>query len=366
MRQVGPVRAVGAVSGATLGGVKAAVVVTDGVTVEAFEQADTRPYSEEEQALLRAAAGRWPGEAGVQEAAELVETATAELLARFDAVELAGFAGHRLAHEPRGRGSHAAGDGAVLAEVLGLPVIWDFRASDMELGGQGAPMAAFFHHALARRIGAEEPIGFLHLGATGSLTWVDPRKERPEAAGALLAFETGPGVAALDTLLRARRGLAMDQDGDLAKQGKAEEAVVAGVLRDPFFRRIPPKALATRDFSGLLLAVAGLSDADAAATLTEAVAAAQAAALEHLPGVPQGLLVSGGGRLNPALMAALRARVPCPVLPVEEAGLDGDMLAAQAWAFLAVRVLRGLPTSCQGSTGVAAAVGGGQVSRPGR
>ena len=76
------------------------------------------------------------------------------------------------------------------------------------------------------------------------------------------------------------------------------------------------------------------------------------------------MLVAGGGRHNATLMAMLRARLPFPVLPVEDADLDGDMLEAQAFAFLAVRVLRGLPTSCPGTTGVAAAVGGGRISRP--
>jgi len=76
------------------------------------------------------------------------------------------------------------------------------------------------------------------------------------------------------------------------------------------------------------------------------------------------LLVTGGGRHNRAMMAELSRRMNCPVLPVEEAGLDGDMLEAQAFAFLAMRVARGLPTSCPGTTGVPAAVGGGQISRP--
>ena len=75
-------------------------------------------------------------------------------------------------------------------------------------------------------------------------------------------------------------------------------------------------------------------------------------------------MVTGGGRLNPAMMERLKEQAPCPVDAVEDHGLNGDMLEAQAFAYLAVRVLRGLPTSAPGTTGVAAPVGGGQISRP--
>ena len=107
-----------------------------------------------------------------------------------------------------------------------------------------------------------------------------------------------------------------------------------------------------------------LGDADAAATLMGMAAAAVLRGMEHCPEPPDRLLVTGGGRKNPVLMEMLRVSLDCPVHPVEEVGLDGDMLEAQAFAYLAVRVARGLPTSCPTTTGVKMAVGGGQVSRP--
>jgi anhydro-N-acetylmuramic acid kinase len=107
-----------------------------------------------------------------------------------------------------------------------------------------------------------------------------------------------------------------------------------------------------------------LSDADAAATLTAMCAAAVVQGMEHCPSPPAQVLVTGGGRRNPVMMEMLRAGLDCPVAPVESVGLDGDMLEAQAFAHLAVRVARGLPTSCAGTTGVRAAVGGGILSWP--
>ena len=364
MRASGAIWALGAMSGTSLDGVDAALVLTDGQTIAEFGADAYRAYTEDERAVIRAAFGRWPGESGVAEAAEVVETAHAEVLARFSGVEVVGFHGQTLAHDPRGRGTHQAGNGALLAEVLGVPVVWDFRSNDVQMGGQGAPLAPFFHHACARFAGLERPVAFLNLGGVGNLTWVDPLVERPEMPGALMAFDTGPANAPLNDLMLARRGLAQDAGGQLAGSGSVDEAVVTAFLTHPYFFKMPPKSLDRNDFPGLLAAVLHLSDADAAATLTACAAAAVARGAEHFPKPVARVLVCGGGRHNAALMAALSARMGLSVEPVEAIGLNGDMLEAQAFAYLAVRVMRGLPTSAPATTGVPAAVGGGRISRP--
>lgn len=357
------VTVLGMMSGTSLDGVDGAVLHTDGERIAGFGPTSYRAYTPSERAVLRAALGRWPGEDGVEDAAELVETAHAELMARFDGVDLAGFHGQTLAHDPRGRGTHQAGSGAVLAMIAGYPVVWDFRSSDIQLGGQGAPLAPFYHFALARHIGATAPVAFLNLGGVGNVTWVDPSRARPEDDGALLAFDTGPANAPLDDLCLARRGLAHDESGTLAASGQVDADVVRAFMEDSYFYRMPPKSL-DRDFSGLLANVAHLSDADALATVSECAATAVAEAFAHFPGDPAQLLVCGGGRQNTDLMRRIALRLSCAMTPVESVGLDGDMLEAQAFAYLAVRVARGLPTSCPGTTGVGAAVGGGQISTP--
>jgi len=233
------------------------------------------------------------------------------------------------------------------------------------MGGQGAPLAPFFHHALARHIGEKGPVAFLNLGGVGNISWVDPRLAEPQAPGACLAFDTGPANAPVNDLMRARLGQPQDQGGALAAAGRADEAVVARFLSLPYFYRMPPKSLDRNDFHDLLDQVAPLGDADAARTLTACAAAAVARGAEHFPAPVARLLVTGGVRHNAALMDELAARLPgVAVEPVEAAGLNGDMIEAQAFAWLAVRVARGLPTSGPSTTGVAAAIGGGQISRP--
>jgi anhydro-N-acetylmuramic acid kinase len=364
MRKEGALWALGAMSGTSLDGVDAAMIKTDGHAVFAFGPSAYRPYTPAEQDRLRAALGQWPGDAAVAPAAEVVETAHAEVLARFTGAEVLGFHGQTLAHDPAGRGTHQCGNGALLAQLLGLPTVWDFRSSDVTIGGQGAPLAPFYHYALARHINAVEPLAFLNLGGVGNLTWIDPTAPGPESPGALLAFDTGPANAPLNDLMRSRLGLARDEAGALAASGAADEAFVAMVLKDPWFNHPPPKSLDRNDFHGLIDQVEMLSDADAAATLTAIAAASVAAAQIHFPAPVARILVTGGGRQNPTLMAELRRRIPCPILPVEDVGLDGDMLEAQAFAFLAVRVLRKMATSGPDTTGAPALVGGGQISRP--
>lgn len=364
MRKDGALWALGTMSGTSLDGVDAAMIKTDGHAVFAFGPSAYRPYSPEEQDTLRAALGQWPGDGKVEAAAEVVETAHAEVLARFSGAELLGFHGQTLAHDPKGRGTHQCGNGALLAQLLGLPTVWDFRSSDVTIGGQGAPLAPFYHFALARHIGATEPLAFLNLGGVGNITWIDPTAPGPESPGALLAFDTGPANAPINDLMRDRLGLSHDERGALAASGEVDEAFVSSVLKDPWFDAQPPKSLDRNDFHGLIDRMEMLSDADAAATLTAIAAATVAAAQIHFPAPVTRILVTGGGRHNPVLMAELRRRLACPVLAVEEVGLDGDMLEAQAFAFLAVRVLRKMATSSPDTTGAPALVGGGQISRP--
>ncbi len=363
-----PVWAMGCMSGTSMDGVDAALVETDGKVITAFGPTAFQPYDDHQRQTLRSALGKWHDDPEVPKAARIVETVHREVIARLmlddPAARLLGFHGQTFAHDPRGRGTHQAGDGQVLAQTLGLPVVWDFRSADVGLGGEGAPLVPFFHHACARFIGADAPLAFLNLGGVGNITWVDPGKQAPDAPGACLAFDTGPANAPLDDLMQARLGKSRDEGGALALSGSVHVPVIDTFLTHPYFHRIPPKSLDRNDFPDLSDGVARLSAPDALRTLAACAAAAVARGLEHCPTPPTRLLVSGGGRHNAALMTELRARLPMPVDDIDTTGLNGDMLEAQAFAYLAVRVARGMTTSSPSTTGVAAAVGGGTVSHP--
>jgi anhydro-N-acetylmuramic acid kinase len=361
MLQTGVVTALGTMSGTSLDGVDAAVLQTDGERIFGFGPSEYRAYSFEEQTILKAHLGRWPDEDCTQ-AAGIVEDAHLAVMRPFEGVDIAGFHGQTLAHDPGGRGTHQCGDGARLAKALGYPVAWDFRTSDVAQGGQGAPLAPFYHFALAKWIRADAAMAFLNLGGVGNITWVDASRDDPADPAALLAFDTGPANAPMNDLMRGRHGQDFDAGGAIAAQGQVDDAIVAAFMAHPYFAKPAPKSLDRNAFEGLSDAVNLLSDMDALATLAQAVVHSVVEALRLCPSMPQRLLVTGGGRHNETLMSGLADSLPCDVAPVEAVGLDGDMLEAQAFAYLAVRVARGLPISSPQTTGVAHPVTGGCIA----
>ena len=355
-------RAIGLMSGTSMDGVDAAWIQTDGHRIEGFGQGHFTPYTAEERSVLVAAQGLWPGTGNALGAtAEIVERRHLAAVRALPAADVVGFHGQTLAHDPVGRRTHQLGDGAALAAKLAMPVVWDFRTADMQAGGEGAPLAPFFHHALARWAGMREPVAFLNLGGVGNVTWVDPRIPQPEAPGALLAFDTGPANALLDDFMQERTGVPQDLSGAQASRGALWHRAHP-VFDDPYFDVPPPKSLDRNGFREVSKAAREMETRDGAAFLTAFTIHAVRRARAHLPSPPARWLVCGGGRRNATMMAWLGTSLDGDVDPVEAVGLDGDMLEAQAFAYLAVRVLKGLATSAPGTTGCASPVCGGRIS----
>ena len=354
----------GTMSGTSLDGVDAAMVRTDGTRVLEFGRTEYRPYSPGEREILRSALGREDG-SEIDVAADVVETAHVELLSGFVDADLVAFHGQTTLHLPEEGRTRQIGDGQSLTRALGVPVVSDFRSEDMRHGGQGAPLAPFYHFALARMLEISEPVAFLNIGGVANLTWLDPSREAPESPGACLAFDTGPGNAPINDLCQARLNAALDQDGRLTSAGTVDAGILERLLESQdYFARTPPKSLDRNTFSEWLTEVETCSPENPAATLAAGVAQAVAIGLTHCPTVPARVLVSGGGRKNSGLMALVSEALDCPVQPAEVTGIDGDMLEAQAFAYLAARVRSGLPTSAPGTTGAAKPVCGGTISLP--
>ena len=353
--------AVGLMSGTSLDGVDAATLVTDGIAVERLGPALTIPYEAGLRERLRAILGGVGAVAEVEREITLFHAAAVrQLLAdnQLSAAEIdvVGFHGHTILHRPHERRTWQIGDGALLARELGIPVVADFRSADVAAGGQGAPLVPVFHRALAT--GIERPLAVLNLGGVGNVTWIGEDDQ-------LLAFDTGPGNALIDDWALAHTGKPVDIGGKLANMGRADADAVASFALHPFFDRIPPKSLDRDDFRAFASRLAaGKGAADGAATLTAFTARAAALARRHFPKPVARWLVCGGGRHNPAIMAALRAEMNVAVEAVEAVGWDGDALEAQAFAYLAVRSLRGLPLTYPETTGGPAPSLGGRLFRP--
>jgi len=361
-----PIRALGLMSGTSMDGVDAAVLVTDGVDIQDFAESAFRPFTPFEIETLTKAQGLWPEDDPevLSAALDVIQSAHADIIGEFENIDLVGFHGQTLNHDPDNSRTFQLGDGTELASRTGIQTAWDFRTADMRSGGQGAPLAPFFHFACAKWAGLSEPTAFLNLGGVGNVTLIDPNKASPDVKGALLAFDTGPANAPLNDLMQSRLAKAFDENGDLAAQGRVDETILTRVLQRPFFAQKPPKSLDRHDFHDALDLVAHLSDADAAATLTALPAVCVAANQSHLPIQPKHWYICGGGAQNPTLMSELENRLLGSVHVIEDIGLDGDMLEAQAFAYLAARTLRELPISAPKTTGVTEPKRGGKIATP--
>jgi len=349
-------RAIGLMSGTSLDGIDAAVIETDGETISEFGPWLTATYDDDLRERLRGALGQTAPagiDALIHDLTIAHERVVRALLSQGNLssgdIEIIGFHGHTIDHRPDDGVTWQIGDGALLAENTRINVVCDFRTADVAAGGQGAPFASLFHQALCAEV--ETPVCVLNIGGISNVTWIGGKGRPP------IAFDSGPGNGLIDEWVHQRAGVGFDDGGRIASSGVVDPSVVARYLAMPYFAAPPPKSLDRLDFD--LTPVANLSTEDGAATLTAVTCEAIARAMEHLPEAPKKWLVTGGGRHNPVLMNGLNRLLDAPVVPVEDVGWNGDALEAQAFAFLAVRSLAGLPLSLPTTTGVAKPMAGG-------
>ncbi len=274
-----------------------------------------------------------------------------------EAIDVIGFHGQTVLHRPEIGLTVQLGDGQLLADLTGIPVVYDFRAADMLAGGQGAPLVPVYHKVLANLIEVR-PVAFVNIGGISNITYVGDGAE-------LLAFDTGPGNALIDQWVSAHAGIPFDAGGRIASEGNIIPAIVERYLSNPFFEKPGPKSLDRSDFEPL--GDTGLDLADGARTLTRMTAEAILASAEHLADYPKRWVICGGGRLNDMLMHDLRdmaAKNDSEVLSSDHLGLDGDMMEAEAFGYLAVRSLKGLPLTFPRTTSCREPVTGGILAKP--
>jgi anhydro-N-acetylmuramic acid kinase len=298
-------------------------------------------------------------------------------------LHLIGSHGQTVYHDPpSGRRSGATlqmGEADVIARRTGVPTVADFRTADVAAGGSGAPLVPFVDWLLFRK--AAEAQVFLNVGGIANLTYVTERFEN------VLAFDTGPGNALVDEIIRTSTGRAdaIDDGGRLAMGGTVDSRAVDAFLTHPYFAAAPPKSTGKETFgreaTGRLAELVhpgsdigvldndGLSDLLATAVSVTARSVQGAFAFLPKDPAPTRVVVSGGGMRNRALMTELaRLLEPCPVLALDDpdmdAGLrmDPDAKEALAFAVLADRAVAGKPGNVPAATGASGRVVLGKIS----
>ena len=363
-------KAIGTMSGTSMDGVDVALIETDGERILSLGPSGYRPYSDAERATLRQALSdavqltardQRPGALAAAE--RLVTDAHRDAVKTFVAehnieprdVAVVAFHGQTVLHRPADRLTVQIGDGAALARALAMPVVSDLRGADVAAGGQGAPLVPAYHRALVRTLDREGPVVVVNIGGVGNISYIDGET--------LIACDTGPGNALLDDFMQRMTGSAVDRDGARAARGRVDEGWIASVLAQPFFAKPPPKSLDRNDFAHLTLP--DMSVEDGAATLTALTAASIAHIASKLPRRPNGWIVVGGGANNPTMLRMLAERVrPARVERAADLGWQGDAIEAQAFGFLAVRSLKGLPLTFPSTTGVPTPLTGGVLAKP--
>lgn len=365
--------AIGLMSGTSMDGIDVALLETDGLTTVQRGPSLFVPYEAAFRRRIEASLAdakaickrdERPGDLAAVEME--ITTRHAQAVAQFLSangltctdIDIIGFHGQTVLHRPDIGMTVQLGDGAALARKTGIAVVADMRANDMAHGGQGAPLVPVYHAALAAGLDGEAEVAFVNIGGISNVTFVGSGHDP-------VAFDSGPGNALIDQWVQALAGIPFDDGGRIASEGAVDEARVHAAMALPFFAKGPPKSLDRNDFSPDL--VKGMELSDGARTLTAITAHAIFAAADHAPNPPNTWILCGGGRLNRSLVRHLEeitAIAGHRVMLAEEAGFNGDAMEAEAWAYLAVRSLKGLPLTFPATTGVREPVTGGVLYVP--
>lgn len=237
---------------------------------------------------------------------------------------------------------------ALLAELTGIDVVADFRSRDVAAGGQGAPLAPFFHRSMFAQPG--QSVGVLNIGGISNLTLL-------RADGSMLGFDCGPGNALMDGWCLQHLGQEYDAQGQWAAGGKPLPALLKELLSDPYFSRAPPKSTGRDLFNrpwldNKLAAASGASPQDVQATLAELTAGACAADVTRYEPTLQRLVVCGGGAYNSHLMQRLQSLLGAvTVASSADFGLPPLQVEATAFAWLARKTVRRQKLELESTTG---------------
>jgi anhydro-N-acetylmuramic acid kinase len=362
--------AIGLMSGTSMDGIDLALIKTDGLgLVEKGPWANVT-YTPQQRSILRQAMEEAVelkdriARPGVLAAAEAMITAAhAQIVSEFLAaghmqpnhVDVVGFHGQTILHRPQDSLTVQLGNGAALAQMLKIPVVYDMRAADIAAGGHGAPLVPVFHQALVTAAKLEGPVAVINLGGVGNITYIDGESDP-------IAFDTGPGNALIDDEMRLRFGTDYDEDGRIGGQGQVNQSALSVLMAHPYFNAALPKSLDRNAFSRE--PVVSLANEEAVATLTAFTAESLRAAQKLLPKPPKLWVIAGGGALNPTLMAMISNRLSAKVVIADDLGWPAQLMEAQAWAYLAVRSLKGLPLTFPTTTGVPTPLTGGMLAQP--
>ena len=276
-------------------------------------------------------------------------------------IDLIGFHGQTVFHDPQKKISKQLGDGKLLSQLTKKKVVYNFRQNDLENGGQGAPFAPIFHNALANKIDKKFNLGFpiniLNIGGIANITttvsWQDLWDKNK-----IYAYDIGPGNCLIDEWIRKNSKKKYDKDGLIAKSGKIDELILNQAIENFSTDYNYEKSLDIKDFD--IFFAKGLSLENGAATITNFTAKLISDGMNFVNG--NKWLVCGGGRKNKYLLENIKNNLKeFDINLIDKYEIDGDFIESQAFAFLAIRSLEGMPISFPSTTRCNESITGGII-----
>ena len=285
-----------------------------------------------------------------------------------DKIDLVGFHGQTIYHNPKNLISKQLGNGELLSQLVNTDVIYDFRQNDLKQGGQGAPLTPIFHNLISsiisNKYNIKNPIHVLNIGGISNLTKTVPVSEIESIKG----FDVGPGNCLIDEWIRNNSSKRYDEFGKIGRSGSVNELILNQAI-DNFKINTYTNSLDIKDFDTSF--VRGLSLEDGCATLTKFTAYLIANGIKycHLSNnqIKENYLICGGGRKNNFLIDCIKQELfnqkNINIDLIDNYNLNGDFIESQAFGYLAIRSYLNLPISFPGTTGCKNKVTGGVLAR---
>ncbi|WP_440933153.1 anhydro-N-acetylmuramic acid kinase [Candidatus Pelagibacter sp.] len=280
-------------------------------------------------------------------------------------IDLIGFHGQTIFHNPNEKITNQLGDGKLLSQMVKKKVIYDFRQADIQNNGQGAPLTPIFHHILSKKINQnfniKFPIGFLNIGGIANVTKVI--NDSDNFQNNLSAFDIGPGNCLIDEWVRNNSNKKFDKNGELADAGKVDQLILNQAI-DNFKINSYFQSLDIKNFD--VSFARGLSLEDGCATITDFTAYLIAEGLKYISQKNSiKFLICGGGRKNSNLIYCIKKYISnennITLEIIDNYNLNGDYIESQAFGFLAIRSFLNLPISFSATTGCTEFTVGGKL-----
>jgi anhydro-N-acetylmuramic acid kinase len=346
-------KSIGLMSGTSMDGVDLALIESDGKSVIRRLNFSYHAYKSDFKNRLKALIYKHPTLAEIKLVEQELTVLHADFVNEFLAqnqisaheIDLISFHGHTIFHDPKQKITWQLGNANLLTHLTQIDVVADFRTRDVVIGGQGAPLVPIYHFHLFKY--EQHPKAILNIGGISNITYFQNGNEND-----MEAFDICFGNAPLDDLIKEKLGKDFDENGNLARSGEVDFILADRILGNDIFQKKPPKSFDRDDFRQLLAPINSLKLEDALATFAYMHAKALKINLGFFKEKPRQIIVCGGGRKNLALMEEMKKwLLGIEIKTAEEVGLNGDSIESEAFAFLGIRSLQGLPLSFEKTTG---------------